>query len=130
MDYDLHHSSKVEIALDIQGSSDTVVGEIMDSQGFGSLEYLIHVEITSGIWDMKFEHGENATLSDAEVVPAELIFGNLTSFDSGDNPTARRMGSTSKKRYQRVTIVETSAGIGNFAATGLFHNAIFSPSDD
>ena len=115
MEYDLHHSVKQAVALDSQDitTDTTTVGNIIDSLGFESLEFLIQSgTITDGAYAFKLEQGEDPALADATDVPADNILGVLTGFVAADDDSALRVGSIGKQRYQRLSIVSTSTSTG------------------
>ena len=121
MEKDLHSNVKTLIALAVQDitSDTTTVGAIIDTLGFESLEYSIQSgTITDGAYALKLEDGDDSGLSDAADVPTANILGVLTGFVADDDDETKRVGSISKKRYQRLSVVSTSTSTGgtNFAA--------------
>jgi len=121
MEKDLHSNVKTLIALAVQNiSSDTTtVGNIIDTLGFESLEYSIQSgTIADGAYALKLEDGDDSGLSDAADVPAANILGVLTGFVAADDDETKRVGSISKKRYQRLSIVSTgvTGGSTNWAS--------------
>ena len=121
MEKDLHSNVKTLIALAVQDitANTTTVGAIIDTLGFESLEYsAMSGTITDGAFAFKLEDGDDSGLSDAADVPAANILGVLTGFVAADDDSVLRVGSISKKRYQRMSLVSTSTTTGgtNFAA--------------
>lgn len=111
--------------------SDTItVGEIIDTQGFESLTYLIQSGVlTDGAYVAVLEDGDDSGLSDAAVVDSDLVIGNLPSFADTDDQTVKSVGVVSKKRYQRLSI--TSSGTttsGFFSAVALKGHAASRPT--
>lgn len=115
MEFDLHSNVKQVVALDSQDitTNTTTVGNIIDTVGFESLEYLIQSgTITDGAYALKLEQGDDSGLSDAADVPSDEILGVLTGFVAADDDAAKRVGSIGKKRYQRLSIVSTGTSTG------------------
>lgn len=121
MEFDLHSNVKGLIALDVQDitTNTTTVGNIVDTLGFESLEYMIQSgTITDGAYAFLLEDGDDSGLSDAAAVSADETLGVLTGFVAADDDTPLRVGSISKKRFQRLSIVSTgtSSGGTNFTS--------------
>lgn len=115
MEYDGHNNIDDLVALDSAAISTdtTTVGNIIDSVGFESLEFLVHAKtITDGAYALLLEEGDASNLSDAAAVPAEETLGALTGFVAADDDTVKRVGSIGKKRYQRLSIVSTGTTTG------------------
>lgn len=115
MEYDLHSNVKQVVALDSQDitTDTTTVGNIIDTVGFESLEYVIQSgTITDGTYTLILEEGDDSGLSDAAVVPAAEVLGVLTGFVAADDDAAKRVGSIGKKRYQRLSILSATTTTG------------------
>lgn len=115
MEYDLHHNilPKVVLAPVVIGSSTTTVGAIIDTKGFESLDYsILSGVITDGAYTVVLEEGDDSGLSDAAVVPAELVLDALPAFADTEDGVAKSVGSIGKKRYQRLSIVSTGVTTG------------------
>lgn len=124
MERDLHSNIGTGIALGNQNitTNTTTVGEIIDSQGFESMEFIVSSgTITDGAYALKLEQGDDAALADAADVPAADILGVLTGFVAADDDTTKRVGSIGKKRYQRLSIVSTGVTTGgtNFSSVAV-----------
>lgn len=114
-EYDLHSNVKQEVALDSQDitTDTTTVGNIIDTAGFESIEFIIQSGvITDGVYALVLEQGDDSGLSDAAVVPTDEVLGVLTGFVAADDNAAKRVGSIGKKRYQRLSITSTSTTTG------------------
>ena len=114
-EYDLHSNVKQEVALDSQDitTDTTTVGNIIDTRGFESLEYVIQSgTITDGTYTLVLEQGDDSGLSDAAVVPTDEVLGVLTGFVAADDDAAKRVGSIGKKRFQRLSILSASTSTG------------------
>lgn len=115
MEYDIHNSITGRNALDIQAiATDTTTnGEIIDTQGFESIDFhFLSGTITDGAYALVIQDGDESDLSDAANVDSELVLGDLTGFVAADDNTVIRVGTVSKKRYVRASIVSTSTTSG------------------
>lgn len=111
MEYDLHNNINASNALNSQAinANGTVVGNIIDTKDYGSLEFIAHSgTITTGSHAFLLEEGDDSGLSDATAVPAAELLGDLVGFAVTDDNAVKRVGSIGKKRYQRLSIVSTS----------------------
>lgn len=85
------------------------VGQIIDRQGFESLEYLI---LTGSLGDaactftVLLEDGDNASLTDNVAVADSYLLGTeaLASFTQASDDKVFKLGYTGVKRYTRLTI--------------------------
>ena len=112
---DLHSNVKQSVAFDSQDitTDTTTVGNIIDTVGFESLEFIIQSGvITDGTYTLVLEEGDASNLSDAAVVPSDEVLGVLTGFVAADDNSALRVGSIGKKRYQRLSILSASTSTG------------------
>ena len=115
MERDLHSNVKSLVALSSAAinTNTTTVGEIIDSLGFESLEFIIQAgTITDGVYALLLEEGDDAALADAAAVSADETLGVLTGFVAADDDSTKRVGSIGKKRYQRLSIVTTGVTTG------------------
>lgn len=123
MEKDLHNNIDDRVALVEQAiAADTLVdGEIIDTQGFESLEYVVQVgTITTGVVGFIIQEGDDSGLSDAANVPAAETLGSLTGFIVTDDDATKRVGSIGKKRYQRFSILpDDSAAIDFISAVAI-----------
>jgi len=117
MERDLKSSVLLESGLDLQEitSDTTTVGNIIDTQGFESLTFVVQAGvITDGDYVTLLEDGDQANLSDAAPVPTDLIIGNLPVFAPSDDQGVKSVGVVSKKRFQRLSLVSTNTTSGGF----------------
>lgn len=117
MEYDLHNDVNAAVALVQQAiAADTLVdGEIIDTAGFDSLEFIVQVgTITTGVVALILQEGDDSGLSDAANVPAAEVLGDLTGFIVTDDDAVKRVGSIGKKRYQRLSILPASSAAIDF----------------
>ena len=119
MEKDLHNNIDDRVAVVEQAivADATVVGAIIDTQGFESLEYIVQVgTITTGALALVIEEGDDSGLSDAAAVPADETLGALTGFVAADDDSTKRVGSIGKKRYQRLTLEGTGTSVIDFVS--------------
>lgn len=114
-EFDLHSNVKQVVALNSQDitTNTTTVGNIIDTVGFESIEFVIQSgTITDGAYALLLEQGDDSGLSDVTVVPTDLVLGVLTGFVAADDNAAKRVGSIGKKQFQRLSIVSTGTSTG------------------
>lgn len=108
---DLHNNIDVRRAISPQYSAgDTpIVSQIIDRQGYDSLEFLINigsVPDANVTFAVLVEEGDASNLSggnavaDADLLGTELLAG----FQYDDDNEVRKIGYTGDKRYVRLTI--------------------------
>lgn len=115
MEKSQHHSVKDVPALDLAAITTNTVspGNIIDTNGFESCEFIVQAKtITDGAYALKLEESDAANFSNPQDVPSELVLGALTGFTDSDSDTTIRIGSISKKPYQRLSIVSTGTSTG------------------
>jgi hypothetical protein len=116
MERDLHSHIDDRVALDPQAiaTDTTTAGNIIDTEGFESLEFLLWTKtVTDGDYAWKIEHGDDAALADAADAASDDVLGSLAGFtaDTDDN-SVNRVGYIGKKRYVRASIVSTNTTTG------------------
>lgn len=120
---DLHSNidSRIVLLNRFINISTTTAGEIIDTSGFESIEYVIQSGIiTDGVFAILLEEGDDAGLSDAAAVSSDETLGSLTGFDNTLADTTIRIGSIGKKRFQRLSLVVSGASSGGaFTATAI-----------
>lgn len=110
--FELHHKSKAEIGLTDQtvGADVTVNGEIIDTAGFESLEFLAQAgTVTDGVQTLKINHGDDPALGDATVVSDEETLGSGSILET-DSP--KKVGYIGKKRYAQLSVVSVGGATG------------------
>lgn len=113
MEYDIHTVMDDRVALDPQAiaGNGTIVGNIIDTKGYGSLEFLIWSKtITDGTHTVKLEEGDDAALADAADITD--VLGTLPALVAADDNAVKRVGEIGKKRYKRLSIVSTDVTTG------------------
>lgn len=117
MEYDLHSQVSVENGIAPQALAATTDGAVIDTLGFESLEWLLHIgtAFVGGGFTVSFEESDVVTFGGEETaVPAANVLGDTPVVSIGDANTVFRVGIIGKKRFQRITLTETgtiSAGV-------------------
>ena len=120
---DLHHNIDVRRVISPVSDADNtaLVGQIIDIQGFGSLEYLINTG-SLGDADATFtallEESDASDMTGATAVADSDLLGTelLAGFQFDDDNEVRKLGYIGSKRYTRLTI--TPAGNASAALIG------------
>lgn len=130
MEYDLHNSVLQKVALDIQDISTdtTTVGNIIDTLGFESIEFIASIGPTNaGTYTVILEDGDDSGLGDAAVIDSELVIGALPVLDTAD--TAERVGTITKKRFVRLSLLSAGSSLVNLlGSTAVLSNAHTRPT--
>lgn len=135
MEMDLHSRVKV---FEVIGPTDgaaagaSTVGNVIDTLGFESLEYVIMAgTITTGSFSLTLEESTVVGMTGATAVPADNILGvNLPVWAATDDDTICRVGVNSKKRFHRLTLVGASTPVGDFVAIAILSNPKTMPVPD
>lgn len=122
---DLHNHLNQKVALKTRAISTdtTTVGEIIDMQGFESLELLIQAgTLTDGDYTPLVEDGDDSGLSDAAAVSDDFLLGTeaVAKLEAGDDDKVSKIGYIGGKRFVRLSLVSdnTSTG-GTLGATAV-----------
>jgi len=126
---DLHNNVHPKRVISPVSVSDTTaqVGQIIDRQGFGSVEYIIligSVADADATFTVLLEEGDDPALSDAAAVADTDLLGTeaLAGFQFDDDNEVRKLGYKGHKRYTRLTITPmgnaSAALIGAVAVLG------------
>ena len=84
-------------------SDTTTEGEIIDTENFEALEFVILTKtITDGDYAVLLQEGDNSALSDAATVAAAETLGSPDFDDDTDDDAVARVGYIGKKRYVRL----------------------------
>lgn len=118
---DIHNHIEHKVALNLQNiTSDTAtVGNILDMQGFESIEFLITAgAITDGAYAILIEEGDDSGLSDAAAVADADLLGTeaLAAFTATDDNKVSKIGYIGQKNFVRISIVSTGTTSGGFFA--------------
>lgn len=133
---DLHNRINVKRVLSPVSVADNTaqVGQIIDRQGFESLEYIIaagSLADADATFTVLLEEGDSATLTDAAAVADADLLGTeaLASFTYADDDKVFKLGYRGNKRYTRLTITpanNTSAAL--VAAVAVLGGAANTPT--
>lgn len=120
---DIHNNILQAIALNGQtiATDTTTVGNIIDTQYFEALEFIVQVNARSaGTVTPLIEDGDNSALSDAAPVSDQFLIPSINAEANAAISTANtasRVGYVGKKRYARLSLVST--GTANLYASAL-----------
>jgi hypothetical protein len=108
---DLHNNINIKRVISPVSVADTTaqVGQIIDRQGFESVEYVIatgSIADSDATFTVLLEDGDAANLSDAAAVADAQLLGTeaLAGFQFDDDNEVRKLGYIGNKRYTRLTI--------------------------
>jgi hypothetical protein len=138
MQFDIHNDMYVRMALNSGAiaSSTTTNGNIIDTQGFNALEFILRASAyTDGTFTPSFTHGDDAALGDGTTVDAADL---ITTDGAGTSSAAvtaanapKRIGYRGDKRYVRLNIVSTSVSSGGtLSAEALLARPSVAPTDN
>lgn len=133
---DLHnHIHPLRAISPVSVSDNTAqVGQIIDRQGYESLEFVI---LTGSIADadatfaVLVEEGDQANLSDAAAVADADLLGTeaLAGFQFDDDNETRKIGYRGNKRYVRLTVTPSAnASAALLAAVAVLGNPMLGPT--
>lgn len=133
---DLHNNVDIKRVISPVSVADTTaqVGQIIDRQGFESLEYVIaigSVADADATFTVLLEEGEAANLSDATAVADKDLLGTevLAGFQFDDDNECRKLGYIGNKRYTRLTITPVAnASAAVLAAVAVLGHPNLSPT--
>lgn len=116
---DLHNNIAPKRAISPVAAADNTakVGEIIDRQGYNSLEYLIATGAlpdADATFTVLLEEGDAANMSDAAAVADKDLLGTeaLASFTFADDNKVFKLGYKGNKRYTRLTITPANLAAG------------------
>jgi len=108
---DLHNNINIKRVISPVSEAGTtaLVGQIIDRQGYESLEYAIatgSLADADATFTVLLEDGDAANLSDASAVADDFLLGTeaLASFIFSDDDKVFKLGYKGNKRYTRMTI--------------------------
>jgi hypothetical protein len=112
---DLHNNVEVRRAISPVSVADNTaqVSQIIDMQGFRSLEFAIaigSVADAGATFAVLVEDGDDSGLSDAAAVSDDNLLGTeaAAGFQFDDDDEARKIGYRGTKRYVRLTITPSA----------------------
>jgi hypothetical protein len=119
---DLHNNIKVTTVLaPVTIDSDTTTaGEVIDTQGFDSLEFVLQAgALTDGVFTAALAESdtvdESGDLTSEGVVAASDLIGSLPSVEndaSDESGLSKKVGYRGRKRYVRLDVVSTGTDDG------------------
>lgn len=111
---DLHNNIHVKRAISPVSVADNTaaVSEIIDMQGFQSLEFVIatgSIADADATFAVLVEDGDASNMADAAAVADANLLGTeaLAGFQFDDDNEVRKIGYVGSKRYVRLTITPT-----------------------
>lgn len=125
---DLHNNLHVKRGLSpvAAGTDNTAyVSQIVDTQGFGSCEFIILIGANTdanATFAVLVEDGNNSGLNDNAAVDDKYLLGTeaLAGFQYDDDNEVRKIGYVGPKRYVRVTITPSGNDSGNIFIAGVW----------
>lgn len=128
MKRDLHNNIDVKPGLSpVAAGTDNAayVSQIVDTLGFGSLEFIILIGANTdadATFAVLFEDGDASDLSDHAAVDDDNLLGTeaLAGFTYADDNEVRKIGYIGSKRYCRVTITPSGNNSGNIFIAGVW----------
>lgn len=112
---DLHNNINIKRVISPVSVADNTaqVGQIIDNQGYNSLEYVIatgSIADADATFTVLLEEGDVANLSDAAAVSDDDLVGTevLAGFQFDDDNECRKLGYVGNKRYTRLTITPSA----------------------
>ncbi len=134
----LDESTKISpvsaVDADTISTNTTTVGNIIDTQGFQSIEFLFtFIDLASGTFTPLLEESDSSTFTTSNVIDVDFLLGAIAgvTFVFGvDGNTAKRIGSVAKKRFIRFSIVSTGVtGDNALVCCAVLGNANTQPVD-
>jgi hypothetical protein len=133
---DLHNNIYPKRVISPVSVADTTaqVGQIIDRQGFSSLEYIIatgSIADADATFTVLLEEGDVANMSDAAAVADADLLGTevLAAFQFDDDNECRKLGYVGDKRYTRLTITPVgNASAAVIAAVAILGNPMIAPT--
>jgi len=125
--FDLHNNIDCRTAfffLELTASTNHP-GEVIDTSGFDSVEFIVHSDkLITDDPAILLEESEEANFSESNVLDSGAILGPLARDDAAITNTVIRVGTVSKKRYQRLSLVSDDATPANafFSAVVVLSN--------
>lgn len=133
---DLHNNIAPKRAISPVSVADNTaqVGQIIDRQGYNSLEYVIatgSLADADATFTALLEEGDSPTLTDATAVADADLLGTeaLASFTFAADDKVFKLGYKGNKRYTRLTITPTNnASAAVICAVGILGHPSVAPT--
>lgn len=139
--HDLHNNVRTLAAVDQAaiGANATKTGRIIDRQGYGGVEFLLHygaVTTTGSIATVvAFEGAVTGTMTsvaDADLQGTEALASLLAATPRASGTTklvTKRLGYRGNKRYVRIDVVGTGVtSVGYVSASAILHSPGVAPT--
>ncbi len=120
MNYDMHNNVNDEkvLAPIVIAADTTTNGEIIDTAGYDSLEFLISSGvITDGAYTTVLQESDDPAMSGATAVSDAQTLGDLPAFGLTEDGITKRVGFVGKMRYVRLQLVSTGTTVGGLFST-------------
>ena len=117
-----------------ESGTTALVGQIIDRQGYESLEYIIatgSIADADATFTILLEEGDDSGLSDAAAVADANLLGTevLAAFQFDDDNETRKLGYVGTKRYTRLTITPVAnASAAVICAVAILGNPANAPT--
>lgn len=123
------HALKMLVALAPVVATDNTAQatDIIDTQGYGALEFVIQTGTLAdadATFAVTMEHGDTSNLADTAAVTSKDLVGTLADagFTFAADKATRKVGYRCNKRYVRLTITPTgNAGNAPLAVAAILH---------
>jgi hypothetical protein len=130
--FDMHNDVLAKVAKNTAAiaSSTTTAGNIIDTLGYESLEFLIQSGArTDGTYTPLIEESDASDLSGSNAVADEDLLGLEADAAISAANTVKRIGYVGHKRYVRLSIVSTAVTSGaTIGATAVLGRAAVRPT--
>ncbi len=134
MEKDLHNHLLIVHGIPPAALAADADSAVIDTVGFESLEWVLHVGVAmaGGGFTCVFEESDVVTFGGEEtVVPAADVLGTSPVVAIADANKVFRVGIIGKKRFQRMSLVETATiTAGVIGVTAVFSDARVRPTAD
>jgi len=131
---DLYSNVENEVAFNTTNitSDSTPNGNIIDLQGFASIVFVLQSGlITDGAYTPELYEGNEANLSDAQLVQSNHLIGSYSNaaFVASDDNLSKKLGYIGDKRYLRLDIrAQLIITGGTISALAVKGNALLAPT--
>lgn len=115
MEHEIHSRLRVVHAIAPAAIAADTSGAAIDTRGFESLEYVLHVgtAMVGGGFTCVFQESTTGAFGGEETtVPAAHVIGGSPVISIGDTNLVLRVGVIGKERYQRIRLIETGTITG------------------
>lgn len=136
MNNDLHNNIAPKRVISPVSVADTTaqVGQVIDRQGFGSLEYIIAIGAVAdadATFTVLLEESDASDMTGAAAVADADLLGTeaLAAFQFDDDNEVRKLGYIGTKRYTRLTITPVAnASAALLSAVAVLGNPEIAPT--